>query len=140
VNDPFVVHDVFEDGEAVLINLETGNYYSLNPVGAEIWSAIRDGAGPEDAAAALAARYDGDPARIATSVAAFFRDLLGEGLIAAADAGHPEPAAPAQSGARRAFEEPVLERFNDMRELLLLDPIHDVEESGWPNRRADGAD
>jgi hypothetical protein len=32
----------------------------------------------------------------------------------------------------------VLERYTDMQELLLLDPIHDVDESGWPHRKVPG--
>ena len=30
------------------------------------------------------------------------------------------------------FEEPKLEKYSDMEDLLLLDPIHDVEDEGWP--------
>jgi hypothetical protein len=33
---------------------------------------------------------------------------------------------------------PVLERYTDMQELLFLDPIHDVDESGWPHRKVEG--
>jgi hypothetical protein len=33
------------------------------------------------------------------------------------------------------FEPPILERFDDMQELLLLDPVHEVsDEEGWPAR------
>ena len=32
-----------------------------------------------------------------------------------------------------AFEKPVIEKFSDMQEMLLLDPIHEVSEMGWPN-------
>ena len=32
------------------------------------------------------------------------------------------------------FTNPVLEKFTDMAELLLLDPIHEVDDSGWPNK------
>ena len=28
------------------------------------------------------------------------------------------------------------ERFTDMEELILLDPVHDVSEAGWPNASA----
>ncbi|HEX2154966.1 MAG TPA: hypothetical protein VHL52_13445, partial [Acidimicrobiia bacterium] len=31
------------------------------------------------------------------------------------------------------FEPPVLEEFDEMKEMLLYDPIHDVDETGWPN-------
>jgi len=33
------------------------------------------------------------------------------------------------------FVLPVLERYTDMQELLLIDPIHDVDETGWPRRK-----
>jgi hypothetical protein len=34
------------------------------------------------------------------------------------------------------FEQPVLEKFTDMEDLLLLDPIHEVNlQSGWPNQK-----
>ena len=31
------------------------------------------------------------------------------------------------------FEPPSLETFTDMRDLLLLDPIHEVTDAGWPH-------
>ena len=43
-------------------------------------------------------------------------------------------AAPVSSGGpRQPFRPPVLERHSDMQDLLVLDPIHDVGEMGWPN-------
>jgi hypothetical protein len=36
---------------------------------------------------------------------------------------------------RPPFTPPVLEVFADMRDLLLLDPIHDVAEVGWPTAK-----
>ena len=32
------------------------------------------------------------------------------------------------------YESPQLEQYSDMSELLLLDPIHEVDEQGWPKR------
>jgi hypothetical protein len=29
---------------------------------------------------------------------------------------------------------PQLIEYSDLQDLILVDPIHDVEESGWPNR------
>jgi hypothetical protein len=31
-----------------------------------------------------------------------------------------------------AFSPPVLQKFSDMQELLLVDPIHEVKAEGWP--------
>jgi len=36
-----------------------------------------------------------------------------------------------------AFEKPKLQKFTDMQDLLLLDPIHEVDEAGWPHTRND---
>lgn len=42
VNAPHVVHETI-DGEAILIHLVTGTYYSLDGVGAELWGALAAG-------------------------------------------------------------------------------------------------
>jgi hypothetical protein len=37
------------------------------------------------------------------------------------------------SAPKERFEEPALEGFTDLEDLLLLDPVHEVEPSrGWP--------
>jgi hypothetical protein len=36
-----------------------------------------------------------------------------------------------------AFQPPTLESYNDMQDLLLLDPIHDVDDMGWPQKAPD---
>jgi len=33
------------------------------------------------------------------------------------------------------FNAPVLEAFKDMQEILLLDPIHDTSQKGWPLKK-----
>ncbi len=38
-----------------------------------------------------------------------------------------------------AFAPPRLQRYTDMQDLLLLDPIHDVDEVGWPVASPAGA-
>ena len=34
-----------------------------------------------------------------------------------------------------SFEAPILHKYTDMQDLLLLDPIHEVDEAGWPVAR-----
>jgi len=29
---------------------------------------------------------------------------------------------------------PIVEKYTDMQDLLMLDPIHDIDETGWPNK------
>ncbi len=65
----------------------------------------------------------------------FWKDLVAEGLIA-------EDATP--DDARRASEiplppqpwtPPTMTAYSDMADLFVLDPIHDVDEAGWPHCR-----
>jgi hypothetical protein len=135
---PKVVRECFED-EVVIINLENGNYYSLNGTGAQIWKELESSGIAEAVAAALVARYEAPETTIRHAVESFIRQLEEQGLIigaesVAADARAVQP--PVES--RAMFELPVLSVFSDMQDLLLLDPIHDVDESGWPARPADG--
>ena len=35
---------------------------------------------------------------------------------------------------KQHFQSPEIQKFTDMEDLLLIDPIHEVdEEAGWPN-------
>jgi hypothetical protein len=134
------------DGETLIINLENGNYYSLAGTAAEIWSIVERGASVCDILEALDQRYMGDRADIEQAVGNLVTDLQNEGLILTDPAAVREQAAdhrpgtPRDPGDRRAFEAPVLSKFTDMQDLLLLDPIHEVDESGWPAPKASRED
>ena len=45
------------------------------------------------------------------------------------------PPAAEPSATRRAFAEPRVETFSDLQDLFLVDPIHDVDEAGWPHAK-----
>ena len=75
--------------------------------------------------------------RLAGELQRFIESLLAEKLIRPAPADRPAATdhAAGTAGAIAAWSEGVLrfERFNDMQDLLILDPIHEVdEEAGWP--------
>lgn len=137
VNSPHVIHEII-DGEAVLVNLQNGNYYSIDRVGAVVWAYMEQGFSTGQIMEAISSRYEGDRAGIEQGVQQLLDQLQAEQLIVAGQAGPvPEPVSspngPAGPQAKSAFEAPVLNKYTDMEALLLLDPIHDVDESGWPN-------
>ena len=139
VNSPHVVHEVFDDGEAAIINLKTGSYYSLDPVGAVIWGLIDQGYSTGEIVENLVQRYDGSLVAIVNDVGSLVAALLAEDLIAPAAAAEaaPKSGRPTTAPATRMpYTTPAFERFNDMQELLLLDPIHEVGEEGWPHAKA----
>lgn len=135
VNVPNVIHETI-DGEAVIVNLQSGSYYSIDKVGAAIWDHLERGVAVAGIVDAIAREYDGDRAEIDAGVRALFAQLEAEGLVVPAEpASATGAAAPSQGDGRERprFERPVLHKYTDMEDLLLLDPIHDVGEKGWPN-------
>jgi hypothetical protein len=135
VRSPAVVHETI-DGEAVIINLESGTYFSAEGASAIAWQRIVGGASEADLASAIGERYEGGAAEIGTAVAQFIAQLSQDGLIRPAEPAEGAPAAlpSPPPEAKAIFKELSLRTFTDLQELLLLDPIHDVNEVGWPAR------
>lgn len=40
-----------------------------------------------------------------------------------------------ESKVQQAFESILFEKYDDMKELILLDPIHEVDARGWPHQK-----
>lgn len=112
------------DGEAVIINLLNGTYYSLDKVGGAIWELAAAGHTTPEIVQRIAARYDVDSDRARRDVDRLTQELLAERLLvpATAPSGQPDAVPTDASGARIAYDEPVLTTYRDMAELLALDP------------------
>ena len=138
INAPRVVHQTL-DGESIIIDFESGAYFSTDGVGAVIWEQVGKGATLEEIVRVLSGRYDADPKDLEAAAVEFLTQLEQDLLIATDDvdgAGSPGPA-DSPANARSAFQAPVLHKYTDMQDLLLLDPIHEVEAEGWPAQRKD---
>ncbi len=139
VNLAHVVHETI-DGETILIHLGTGTYYSLEGSGAAVWELLAEGVSGDELAARLGPRYDADRALVEQSVASFVAELLAEGLLAEGQSGSATSVRPPDaegSSAGAPFAEPVLHKYTDMQEFMLVDPLHDVEaDAGWPHVKA----
>ncbi len=133
INSPHVVAETL-DGEATIVDLESGTYYALNESGSFIWEGLTRGSEPVEVADGLVAAYGLDPEPAAQAVEALLTELRGHGLIVPAQNGSaPVTMNGAPAGGGR-YAEPQLSTYTDMQELLLLDPIHEVDESGWPSQ------
>ena len=140
IKGPPVIHQTL-DGEVIVVNLDTGSYYSLDGVAAEIWAAVERDL-TIDEAVAEAADHHGTSAHVAEpAVNRFLAELAREELIVTVNGSKPiEALATADGVARGSFPEPVLNKYTDMQELLVLDPIHEVDERGWPSSLEAGED
>lgn len=120
------------EGEVVAIHLGTGIYYSLRDTAAVLWRAMEEPVTAQSLADLLTTSFDVTAEMAGRDVEAFLQKLLAEELVVQAEA--PAPALPAPAaGARAAYTAPQVERYSDLQDLLLLDPIHDTGTQGWPN-------
>ena len=137
VVSPDVMHETI-DGEVIVINLVSGNYYSLRGSGADVWSLIQAPATRAEVVEALSSRYDAPHSEMESAVGGFVDELRAEGLVAdTVDDAPTGAAAPALSGddQKQPFQVPKLEKYTDLQDLVLLDPVHEVTETGWPAAR-----
>jgi hypothetical protein len=133
VNTPAVIHQLL-DGEVIVVNLDTGAYYSLATTAADIWTSVDGGASVDETVEELLDRYDAPRSVVEPTVTRFVRELEEEELVLATEGdGLRQSSAAASGPTKLPFEEPALRKFTDMQELLLLDPIHEVDERGWPD-------
>jgi len=132
---PRVVHETLDD-EVIVIQIESGLYYSMTGSGADIWALVHRGHTVDEAVGALEPRFDSDLDTLRGAVVDLLARLCGESLLEPVDGDVPLPSDPSANGApRRPFLPPVLERFDDMQDFLLVDPIHEVDDTGWPHTK-----
>jgi hypothetical protein len=132
---PEIVHETI-DGEVIAIDLANGSYYSLAGCGPLIWSLLADGVSEGELRDALEARF-GAVETIAGDVSALLGQLRESGLIVETEREAAIVTLPAKAGDGGTYEAPRFERYTDMKDYFLLDPIHEVDSAGgWPRPAA----
>jgi hypothetical protein len=132
---PEIVHETV-DGEVIAIDLADGSYYSLAGSGPVIWELLAHGVSEAEISTALAGRFEAEEAEISAAVSALLGQLRENGLIVSevgTETGAPVVVGPDE---KAPFEAPRLERYTDMKDYFLLDPIHEVDSAGWPRPTA----
>ncbi len=129
INEPDVTAESF-DGEVIVINLATGRYHSLRGSGTWLWQALAAGLGRQEAIDRLVAA-NGGRRDAEQQVFEFIDRLISEELVVEVAERADHETAGVESPAR--YEAPTIETFTDMENLLLIDPIHEVDVQGWPH-------
>jgi hypothetical protein len=132
INAPDVLAEVFGD-EVVVLDTRIGRYFSLRGSGAHIWFDLVGGYSPSE----LTDLAKENPAFL-QALDEFVDRLVSEGLLTAVqpDGSGTEKRHASRLAAAGLSDAPKLTFFDDMADLLLADPVHDVdEEAGWPVRR-----
>ena len=122
-----IAADIF-DGEYVIANLDTGLYYSLQGLAVSLVGKLPF-TNIEEQINVLAAHYTLNSTEVRADLELIWKQLIAEEIV------KETPAIVLPN--TNAFVFPALfvpsslNRYADMQDLLLLDPIHDVDEDGW---------
>ena len=68
-------------GEAAILNIKSGVYYGLNPVGARIWDLMQQPRKVAEIQDEITNEYEVEPERCARDLVALLEKLFAEGLI-----------------------------------------------------------
>jgi hypothetical protein len=137
INTPRIVHETI-DAESIIIDFDSGTYYSARNAANLIWLLLAEGSSTVYVVQRVVADYAGAPEEIEAAVRGFIAQLAQESLIVEISNGQHQSTTQAASSTpsgQKPFIHPLLERYTDMQDLLLLDPIHEVDEQGWPMRK-----
>jgi hypothetical protein len=122
ISESQISHNRFDD-EIIAVNLATGTYFSFHNTAAELWSLLERGPATADS---LTAAFADAPVCASQEISIFLQRLHYDGLLTNC------LEEPVQSTSVQAFSTPVVEEFDELRELLLADIVHDTDEAGWP--------
>lgn len=141
MNIPHVVAEAIvgadaADAEAIVVNLNTGTYFSVRGDAILLWNAIIAGAAAEEIVEAVVEMTGEAGETIAAVIADFCASLAEHGLIVERDGYTETPPAFDLSAGGAGLLEPSLAIYTDMQDLILLDPVHEVDARGWPHAQA----
>ena len=131
INVPNIAHEVFGD-EVVIVNLYSGIYYSLRGIAAQVWIRAIQNYSLNEILADLSLIYEDIAAENKQQVSELITDLLDKNLITGVQEKTAAKVEFDSTLPKKLFVKPEIEVFLDMQEILLLDPVHDVDKNGWP--------
>jgi hypothetical protein len=134
VNSPHVISETV-GGETIIVNLASGHYFSLQGTAVEVWHGIERGDTAESIALGLEQRYEAADGEIYAAVKKVLDDFVEAELIVAEGngAGNMNPKPLQDVSERVPFVTPSFTTFTDMQDIILLDPVHEVDARGWPH-------
>jgi hypothetical protein len=127
--NPALAAERFAD-EAVFINIEKGLYYSVQGAALHVYDSCATPQSKEHVLDVLSTRLEGADRMLLDKA---FQDLVAQGLLLEGDWPSRGEIVLAEDAQR--FVSPAITVFDDLAELIALDPVHEVDAaSGWPVR------
>ena len=125
--NPRLAADIF-DGEYVIANLDTGLYYSVQGAAVNLLQALP--CENIEASVKSIAEANLSYTNVETELLSIWKELLTEEIVR--EVPGDKTKANDNWEPTIAYTTPKFNRYADMQDLLMLDPIHDVDEEGWP--------
>lgn len=134
VDERRMAHQTVDD-EVIAIDFVNGAYFSMRGTAGEIWQMLAARVALDAVVGLYREGSPSPPDTLLTEIQSFVSELLAANLLQVNDA--PEPAQPVPPGLaiqHGPYAPPQLEKFEDMADLIMLDPVHDVGDAGWPRK------
>ena len=124
------------DGEMVIISFETGKYFNSNGAAADILYLIENSVDRSLWGQILGTQLS-EFEESSSGIAEFLGLLLEEKIVLESSEVVVTTIDLPTDYQRGAWQKPALLVFDDLADLLLIDPIHDTSLEGWPTVKND---
>jgi hypothetical protein len=133
INEKLVTSKMI-DGEAIIINLANGMYYSLDKTGAVAWVLIGGGHSLGESADVLSSRFSIPVEQVRADLIHLVNDLVTHNLVLPAEGAAAIAPIQLDPPTGEAYQRPVLNCYDDMGDVLALDPPLpqvEIENESW---------
>lgn len=126
INSPMVIADDV-DHEVIILNMKSGKYYSASNSSGIFWNMISGGYSIDELKKTI------NNPELNTEIDDFVEFLISESLIV--EDLEIESHSKVEIPEEIKFDKLKIDTYTDMEQILLLDPIHEVENIGWPSKK-----
>ncbi len=128
-----VVYEEYED-EMIFLHLKNGYYYTLTNEGADCVIALLRSASVDEAFTWLKEKYETDETSLHSYCKDLVTELIQEELVhERKDKQTDDGILDGFSGVPKKLQSYHLDKYEDIQDILKFDPVHEVNEDGWPS-------
>jgi len=122
------------DGEVVALDMATGRYFSMSGPAADVWHLVSTGCEPSVWSVELSTVYMTTNEFV--GIDDFVSKLLDAGLLKLTgdQTVKSDYDRLPLDHSRQRWTSPELFSYDDLSDLILIDPVHDTTDDGWPTR------
>ena len=120
------------NGEVIIISFNSGKYFSLSGTAADVWQFLTHGIDKPQLIELLTSAWQ-KVSLTWEEVRPFIEDCLIEGLITETPTGDPGSVVELPNDLDRSkWINPSLMSFGNLKDLIMVDPVHDASLINWP--------